>query len=283
MRFVCSSPLYRPCRVSTPACVAARFGHEDFRFAIPFRPRGFAPPRRLPPPGGRGLVASRCQSWGSSRFLLPSSRTIRCTRQRCFGGAGAFPATPFTPLEEFPSTAAAPHHCGRCPRAVPSDPSELSPVVPLPVPQLRAQLEGGSTSRRCSAVESVTPPDRCQPLDALSFLGFVPLRGPSSNRGARALDSRVVSAGASEEAPDVRPAPLHHPHTLSRVRALSHRSSQRHFPDEATGFGAVDPIPPRVRYPRSLSGAEVRAARGPLAARLPGRRRARRHRPSWGS
>jgi len=35
---------------------------------ILFRPRGFTPPRRFPPLGGRGLVASRCRSWGSSRF-----------------------------------------------------------------------------------------------------------------------------------------------------------------------------------------------------------------------
>jgi hypothetical protein len=29
---------------------------------ITFHPRGFSPPRWFPPPGGRGLVASRCQS-----------------------------------------------------------------------------------------------------------------------------------------------------------------------------------------------------------------------------
>jgi hypothetical protein len=30
----------------------------------------------------------------------------------------ALPATGFTPFEEFPSPAAAPHHCGRCPPVV---------------------------------------------------------------------------------------------------------------------------------------------------------------------
>lgn len=42
---------------------------------FPFRPRGFAPPRRLPPRRSRGLVASRCQPWGSSRFLRRSPQT----------------------------------------------------------------------------------------------------------------------------------------------------------------------------------------------------------------
>jgi len=52
---------------------------------VPFRPRGFAPPRRLSPRTTRGLVASRCRPWGSSRFLPGRNR--------------AFPAT-LPPLEE---------------------------------------------------------------------------------------------------------------------------------------------------------------------------------------
>jgi len=32
--------------------------------------------------------------------------------------SGGIPATRFTPLDEFPSSAAAPHHCGRCPPVV---------------------------------------------------------------------------------------------------------------------------------------------------------------------
>lgn len=35
---------------------------------VSFRPRGFAPPRRLPPHLGRGSVAPRSRPWGSSRF-----------------------------------------------------------------------------------------------------------------------------------------------------------------------------------------------------------------------
>jgi len=65
------APVLRP-RVSTPE--------------VPFRPRGFAPPRRFTPHPARGLVASRCRPWGSSRFLLGRNR--------------AFPAT-LPPLEEL--------------------------------------------------------------------------------------------------------------------------------------------------------------------------------------
>jgi len=53
---------------------------------VPFRPRGFAPPRRLSPRTARRLVASCCRPWGSSRFLLGRNR--------------AFPAT-LPPLEEL--------------------------------------------------------------------------------------------------------------------------------------------------------------------------------------
>ena len=38
-----------------------------------FRPRGFAPPRRLPPPSACGLVASRSRPWGSSGFRQTSA------------------------------------------------------------------------------------------------------------------------------------------------------------------------------------------------------------------
>jgi len=44
---------------------------EDLSSASVCRPRGFAPPRRFPPPPGRGLVASHCRSQGSLRFRSP--------------------------------------------------------------------------------------------------------------------------------------------------------------------------------------------------------------------
>jgi hypothetical protein len=51
---------------------------------------------------------------GSSRFLLHSPSAARRRPWKPL----AFPATRFTPFEEFPSSAAVPHHCGRCHLAV---------------------------------------------------------------------------------------------------------------------------------------------------------------------
>jgi hypothetical protein len=41
---------------------------------------------------------------------MPPTRTVR----RRLEPSGTIPATRFTPFEDFPSPAAAPHHCGRC-------------------------------------------------------------------------------------------------------------------------------------------------------------------------
>jgi len=51
---------------------------------------------------------------GSTRFLLRSPSAA----QRRLWKPLAFPATRFTPFEEFPSLTAVPHHCGRCPHTV---------------------------------------------------------------------------------------------------------------------------------------------------------------------
>jgi hypothetical protein len=51
---------------------------------------------------------------GSPRFMLPGTSAAR--RQPRY--PLPLPATRFTPFEDFPSLAAVPHHCGRCPLAV---------------------------------------------------------------------------------------------------------------------------------------------------------------------
>jgi hypothetical protein len=79
---------------------------------LTFRPRGFSPPRRLPPHRGCGFVAPRCRLWSSTRFpsRIPGHPRVSCK-------SFAFPAPRVIPFEEFPSSAAVPHHCGRCPLA----------------------------------------------------------------------------------------------------------------------------------------------------------------------
>jgi len=64
--------------VDIPPSVHSRSRSEDRLHRLPvatpevqFRPRGFAPPRRLAPLGARGLVASRYRPWGSPRFRGP--------------------------------------------------------------------------------------------------------------------------------------------------------------------------------------------------------------------
>jgi hypothetical protein len=88
-----------------------------------FRPRGFSPPRRLSPRRGCRFVAPCCRLWGSTRcpLRLPDRPKAPCKTV-------AFPAPHFIPFEEFPSSAAAPHHCGRCLPVItarPSRPNQL--------------------------------------------------------------------------------------------------------------------------------------------------------------
>jgi len=65
--------------------------HPDHRrstaVALAFRPRGFSPPRRLPPPRPRRFVSPCCRSWGSPCFR--SSRN-------------ELPHDAFLPFEAFP-------------------------------------------------------------------------------------------------------------------------------------------------------------------------------------
>jgi len=114
---VCAPPsTYPPC-VHSPTALPRSFGPSAATHPDSFRPRGFSPPRRFAPldrprvccaPKPNGV---RCVSRNPHRAVGRSQPTwTRCP----------FPATRFTPLEEFPSSAAAPRHRGRCPHAVPA-------------------------------------------------------------------------------------------------------------------------------------------------------------------
>jgi hypothetical protein len=64
---------------------------------------------------GCGFVAPRCRPWGSSRFAV--GRLVGAP-EGARQAVVPFLATRFVPFEGFPSSTAAPHHCGPCPRAV---------------------------------------------------------------------------------------------------------------------------------------------------------------------
>jgi len=166
---------------------------------ILFHPRGFSPPRWLAPHRRCGFVAPRCRLWGPSRFPAPVPtslwRWVRTFRSPRRG----------TPYEEFPSSAALPHCCGRCLLAV----SVRPPGLTLPVARdfdgrreqvrwrpsprgsgLRRPLEGRSPSEE--EVREWTPDDRSRRASPRS-------RGDRSHRGRRprpSESSRVPLASA---------------------------------------------------------------------------------------
>jgi hypothetical protein len=79
---------------------------------VSLRPRGFAPPRRFVPSHSLRACCIPLPTWGSLRFRLRRPTTHPKVDM---APTGAFPATLLTPLEGFPSPAAAPRHRGRCP------------------------------------------------------------------------------------------------------------------------------------------------------------------------
>lgn len=128
----------RPLRVTLPPPSAAWLPHQPTRsaFVVSHHPDGFL---RVRTPG---LVASRYRK-GFAAFLC-SRAPLQSTRRSLVRCARGFPACAFTPLEEVPPPAAAPHRCGRCPL-----------VVGPSLPTVAGAPRRPSTSRPCSAVGSV--------------------------------------------------------------------------------------------------------------------------------
>jgi hypothetical protein len=126
-----------------------------------FRAPAATPMRRVPPSWFR-TTSTVCSGLQVPGLLHPGAGCeVRCvsvttdcqspkTRQT---GQGTFPSARFTPFEDFPSSAAVPHHCGRCPRAVhrgrPSE-DDLPFVASMPSPSaLRNDAPGLRTSAVC--------------------------------------------------------------------------------------------------------------------------------------
>jgi hypothetical protein len=125
------SPTWRP--VGLPTCWTPPHVSSGFR------PRGFSPPRRLAPAPALGVLQpNRTRFAAFQQNVTPTRDPDTPSRSSGCPGPPSWPTmcvpNSATPLEEYHSPVAVPHHCGRCPLAV--------SVSPAPV----------STSRRCGAV-----------------------------------------------------------------------------------------------------------------------------------
>jgi hypothetical protein len=135
-----------------------------------FRPRGFSPPRRLPPPAARGLVASHCRPWGSSGFRLDA---------RCAGARGASPPMPHPPE--------------------PSPPVQPYPRLREPLPSCRCRLRsrGHRVLLDFKALLRTSSALRGLPLPA----GHRPLLSWASRLGASRPSSLHRTRGPPEGGP----------------------------------------------------------------------------------
>jgi len=123
------SPLHRrACEASTPATTASRrFGLEGSTPEVPFRPRGFSPPRRLPPLHELRACCIPLPILGSTAFPLLVSRSEDRDAPQLPRSAGPYPSKESSPT-------AGTRHRVRCPLAVPCPITASPRLVPLPVP-----------------------------------------------------------------------------------------------------------------------------------------------------
>jgi hypothetical protein len=208
----------------------------------------------------RGLVSSRGRSWGSSRFRRASTRLTEA-RKPLPDSLAAFPATSVrTPrrmilaCSRTTSPWPLPPWCSACRSR---DTLHLRGLAPQPSLDFSAPLR---------ALEEV-----------LSFLGLVPLQGPSRPPRTRAGDPRTRSDAASCTSTSswLRSVPHAHAEARCEVPGRAMPSEDGHHgdpsrPESLLEFAAMEGRSLSPWRSRSLSGAEVRACRS-------------RHRPSWGS
>jgi hypothetical protein len=128
-----------------------RFGPEGSTPEVSFRPRGFSPPRRVPPLLRSQACCIPLPILGSSRFWLVS--------EPCDPVIPPFPAMPDLPPEELPA--------------------DSRSASPRPLPPCRSnRLRGVAPSSGL-----VSTGCRCQLPMTRSSLGFVPLQGPCDAAG----------------------------------------------------------------------------------------------------
>jgi len=194
--------------------------------SIPFRPRGFAPPRRFTPLGACGLVASRCRSWGSSRFSRFRGRQgpfgLRRTRERS-SRRGSHPSKDTSRSQPCRVTAV---------------------VASVPFRRLRGVAPQPSWQPDAHPCEHAQPP---------SFLGFVPLQGPSTR------DRETLPDRDADRRRTVCRGSAPHPH-LAVNRAAGHHTSR-------CSAGGRPPRPPAPkRCGAGLWGKADSRGAGPMDA-----------------
>jgi len=123
------SPLHRRTGVaSTPATtINRRFGSGGSTLEVPFRPRGFSPPRRLPPLHELRACCIPLPILGSTAFPRLASRPEDRDIPLLPRSAGPYPSKESSPT-------AGTRHRVRCPLAVPCPITASPRLVPLPVP-----------------------------------------------------------------------------------------------------------------------------------------------------
>jgi len=185
------SPLHRRAREpSTPATTASRrFGSGGATLEVPFRPRGFSPPRRFPPVCAVRACCIPLPILGSTAFPLVG---VPVRRPR---PSAASPQCRSVPLEELlvDSRNASPRPLPPC-RSLP-DHRLASPVSLAVRRSVAVGGSGASASRPCSIAESGVVPRRCRWVDdpllpglrSISRSCFAAAGDPVSHRGTSAV------------------------------------------------------------------------------------------------
>jgi hypothetical protein len=268
-----------------PDAVSGALRPGDATHPVMFRPRGFTPPRRLAPSGGRGSVAPRYRSEVRcvSGDVEPGAvRRPHLSRTGHPRNAASYPskdptrpqpyrvtaACALLPLLDAPCSAAPAtgDDSGRAPPGGGPTPSSKSRGMQSSQPCVHTRFKPESSSRRypTSHQHAVSPPrERQVPEHSPSRCGDVP-----AAPGARASDATRATERPAESAPA----------RVSGVRQPSRPAPTRREPPKRVAVRAVPSTrgqrPTRTRRAEvdGVQGAAVRCGDAPVHRGEPPRR-----------
>jgi hypothetical protein len=180
------------CCASTPRRHCCHCSARRCQATDTFRPRGFSPPQRFTPRTSLGFIAPRNRiEFAAFPGCVPIIRRPKSTTD---GRRSPFPATRFTPFEEFRSSIAVPHHCGRYPLAVLSLHCRLCAEAPnrsSRVPTSRRAIHLSHSRSRSSAfgTSPLRSPLTGHPRLPKQLVGPVALCSLPSPKGRLPVDS----------------------------------------------------------------------------------------------